>query len=167
MVAQSCRPRAASGLELRRALTRNDGCLLQGSPPLITPPARAIRHRRTVAVNWAAADQRVHDLALKLPTLINRIAGGGDDIGPIEPPTSFKIDDGHVGVIAEHDAALAMPEPHFLRGIVRQHLRNALKRKTTAEVALAQHHGKQRFESGTARRRAPDAPALPERSRWT
>ena len=53
-----------------------------------------------------------------------------------------------------------MPQPHFLRGIVRQHLRNALKRKTTAEVALAQHHGEQRFEPGAARRRAPDAPGL-------
>src|SRR4029450_8694847 len=77
---------AAIGVESNRALGGNNSCSLHCSPPLITPPARAIRHRRTVAENWAAPDQRVHDLALKLPTLIDRIAGGGRETGPPEPP---------------------------------------------------------------------------------
>src|SRR5262245_27833003 len=62
--------------------------------------------------------------------------------------------------MADDNATLAMPEPHFVGGIARQHVCKAIERDTAPEMALAQHDGEQRFEPGTARRRAPDAAGL-------
>src|SRR5262245_24414962 len=62
--------------------------------------------------------------------------------------------------MADDDATLAMPEPHFLGGIARQHVCKAIEWDTAPEMALAQHGGEQRFEPGTTRRRAPDAAGL-------
>src|SRR5262249_18278296 len=100
------------------------------------------------------------DLTLKLPTLVNRVAGGGDDAGTIECPSAFKVDDGGIGVMTDGDNAFCMPEPHLKRGIARQHVGNALEGDTAPEMALAQHHGKQRFEPRAARGRIPDTTGL-------